>query len=74
MIQEVFKGFGIEILRREGKPYLRYDSGHFVTQMKEDEVSEDEAAKAQLSEADAYQVLLAVQAREPKSGGLKASV
>ncbi|PQQ65693.1 hypothetical protein [Acetivibrio saccincola] len=54
----VFSGFGIEIIKREGKFFVRYDSGETVSNMIEKEITEDEAIKAQKSEKDAYEVLL----------------
>ena len=60
---EVFSGNGIQILQRASKYFIRYDAGHFATQMREDEISPQEAERAQISEEDAYQVLLVVQQR-----------
>jgi hypothetical protein len=60
----VFAGFGIEVLERDGHFFIRYDSGEIAVNMREDEVSAEEAAKAQLSEQDAYEVLLACQRRQ----------
>jgi hypothetical protein len=56
-----FAGFGIEIINRSERYYLRYDAGELVVKMVEIEITEDEAGRAQLSEKDAYEVILAHQ-------------
>lgn len=61
----VFTGFGIEVIEREGHFFIRYDSGEIAVNLREDEVSEEEAVRAQRSERDAYEVLLACQRRQP---------
>ena len=58
---EIFSGFGIHIFDRAGRYFVRYDTGHFATEMTECEITKQEAERAQLSENDAYQVLLATQ-------------
>lgn len=63
-----FSDFGIELLRRNNALYVRYDAGHFVAQMREDLISEHEAAQAMQSERGAYQILLAIQNRLIASG------
>jgi hypothetical protein len=59
----IFSDFGIEIIKRDERFFIRYDAGEIVVQLREDEISADEAAKAQRSEEDAYEVLLACQQR-----------
>lgn len=54
-----FSGFGVDIFRRSGKYFIQADAGEIVIQMQEDEITEEEALKAQKSERDAYEVLLA---------------
>ena len=66
MTDRFFEGFGIEILRRNNQLFIRYDAGHFVIQMVETEITEDEAQKAQISEQDAYEVILETQRRSGK--------
>jgi hypothetical protein len=56
--QHVFSGFGIEILRRSDRYFLRYDAGELVVQMRELELSADDAFLAAQSEQSAYQVIL----------------
>lgn len=63
MEEKIFSGFGVEILKRDGRYFIRYDAGEIVVQMREDEITEVEAAKAQHSEKDAYEVLLACERR-----------
>jgi len=65
MAETLFSGFGVEIIRRDGRLYARYDGGYHVCQMREDEITEEEAARAQRSEKDAYEVLLACERRAP---------
>ena len=54
----IFSGFGIEIIKREGRFFVKYDSGEIVSNVIEKEITEDEAIKAQKSEKDAYEMLL----------------
>jgi hypothetical protein len=54
----VFNKFGIRIFRRDDRIFIEFDAGHIASQYKQVEVTEEEAAKAQLSEKDAYEVLL----------------
>lgn len=64
MMEEiVFIGFGIEIIRRNGRLFIRYDSGELVSKILEDEITETEMSKAQKSERDAYEVLLECERR-----------
>ena len=57
----VFADFGIEIVERSGKLYIVVDSGRIAGRMEEIEITKEEAAKAQKSEQDAYEVLIARQ-------------
>lgn len=59
----IFSNYGVEIIKREGRFLIRYDAGEIVVEVREDEITEEEAAKAQKSEEDAYEVLLACQRR-----------
>lgn len=63
MNEVIFSDFGIEIIKRDERLFIRYDAGEIVVQTREDEISAGEAAKAQRSEEDAYEVLLACQQR-----------
>jgi hypothetical protein len=62
-IEKVFSGFGVEIIKRDGKLFIQYDEGELVVQMTEKEITEEESIKAQNSEMDAYEVLLACERR-----------
>lgn len=59
----VFSGFGIEIIKKEGKFFVKYDSGEIVSKVIEKEITEEEAIKAQKSEKDAYEMLLSRERR-----------
>ncbi len=60
MKETIFTDYGIELYRMGGKLFIRYDAGHIVPEMREDEVTEPESLRAQRSERDAYRVLLEV--------------
>lgn len=64
MSDPIFSGFGVEIFSRDGRFFIRYDAGEIAVQMREDEITAEEASKAQKSEKDAYEVLLACERRE----------
>ena len=68
MEKMIFSGFGIDIIERDEGLFVRYDSGTIVSQLRELPISKGEAAKAQISEKDAYDVILACQLREANSG------
>jgi hypothetical protein len=63
MNELVYSGNGVEIFRHGAKLYVRYDEGHFVPEMREGEITAQEALRAQESEQGAYEVLVAVQNR-----------
>lgn len=56
-----FSRFGVTVVERDGRLFARYDGGEIVVEFREDEISEQEAAKIQTSEKDAYEVILACQ-------------
>jgi hypothetical protein len=58
MTEEFFDDYGITLLRRDSRVWVRYDAGGVVGQMREDEVSEGQAIRLQLGEQSAYEVLL----------------
>lgn len=64
----IFAEFGIEIVKRDGALFIRYDAGHLAVQMREDEISETEAKQAMRGEKDAHQVLLAIERKLTESG------
>lgn len=59
MNEKIFSGFGVEIFQRGGRFFIQYDAGEIAVQMREQEVTEEEATRAQRSEKDAYEVILA---------------
>jgi hypothetical protein len=61
MTEQVFEEYGIILLKRDDKFFVRYDAGHFVVQMREDEVSEQQALRLQQGEQAAHEVLLEVE-------------
>lgn len=61
MDKMIFSDFGIDIVQKDDKYFLRYDSGELVVKMEEIEITEDESIKAQKSEQDAYEVILSHQ-------------
>lgn len=63
MDKMIFVGFGVEIFARNGRIFIRYDTGEIVSKIQEDEITEEEVIKAQISERDAYEVLLACERR-----------
>jgi hypothetical protein len=56
--QYVFSGFGIEILQRSGRYFLGYVAGELVVQVRELELSAEDAALAAQSEQSVYEVIL----------------
>lgn len=64
MSEAIFSGFGIDIIRRDGRLFVQFDAGGMSIDEREVEITEAEAAKAQLSEKDAYQLLLSFEQQE----------
>jgi propanediol utilization protein len=60
----IFSDYGIDIFERNGKKYIRYDAGELVVQMREIQITEEEAVKAQISAKDAYNVIIACENRK----------
>jgi len=57
-MEKIFSDYGIEICKGDGKYFLRYDSGEIVARLEDIEISEEDALRAQLSEKDAYWVII----------------
>jgi hypothetical protein len=55
--QHVYSGFGIEILRRSDRYFLRYDAGKLVVQIRELELSPEDVVLAAQNEQSAYEVI-----------------
>ncbi len=60
-MKRIFYGYGIEIIQSDCKYYIVYDEGHFVIKYVEQEITEEEAIKAQKSSEDAYEVVIKYQ-------------
>lgn len=54
----IFTGHGIRVLKIDSRFFIDYDAGGIAVQIRQVEVSEQEAERAQLSERDAYEVLI----------------
>lgn len=61
----VFSGFGCTILCRDGRYFIRYDSGGIASWLLENEIPTTDVEKAMKSEKDAYEVILSAE-RERK--------
>lgn len=57
-MKKIFEEYGVEILTEKRKYYVKYDAGEIVEQFDTIEISESDAMRAQLSEKDAYDVIL----------------
>lgn len=60
----LFNDYGIVLIERNGQYYIKYYSGGIVMHETEERISLYEARKAQLSEKDAYEVLIAIEKRQ----------
>ena len=60
MTEQIFQDYGVTLLRREGKLFVRYDAGGIAVKIREDEVSEQQALRLQQGAQSAYEVLLEV--------------
>jgi hypothetical protein len=57
------KGGGLDVFERSGRFYVRYDAGAHILEMREDEVSREEAVQAAESADGANKVILAFEVR-----------
>ena len=60
----IFTGYGVDVIFEEGEYYIQYDAGTIAMINKKAKITSEEALKAQLSEKDAYEVIIAAQNRE----------
>lgn len=60
---------GLEVVRRDGRYFVRYDAGAHQVAWREDELTGEEFERLRLSRQDEYAVLLGVQRRVSASGG-----
>jgi hypothetical protein len=64
MEEIIFEDYGMVIIKRNGRYYIKYDAGELAAIMRENEITEDEVEKAKKSEQDAYEVILASEERD----------
>lgn len=64
MSEIIFAGFGVDIVSEENEYYIQYDAGTIAMIAKKSKITPEEASKAQKSERDAYEVIIAAQNRE----------
>ncbi|MDF7785473.1 hypothetical protein G5574_04370 [Pantoea stewartii] len=64
MNELMFSGYGVDIIKRNDEYYIRYDSGTIAMYEIKSKISFYEVLKAQKSERDAYEVIIATQSRE----------
>ncbi len=64
MSEIIFTGFGVDISIEENEYYILYDAGTIAMIEKKSKITPEEASKAQKSEKDAYEVIIATQKRE----------
>ena len=50
--------FGCQVVEKENRLFIRFDSGQFASKIIEYEITEKEANKVSISEYDAYQVII----------------
>lgn len=67
MNEVIFTDFGVDIIKRNGEYFIQYDTGAIAMIKKESKITPEEALKAQKSENDAYEVIIATQTREGKN-------
>ena len=60
----IFNNYGVILIEREGRFLIRFYSGGIVMKEEEEELSIDEAKKVQMSEKDAYEVLIAIEKKK----------
>lgn len=65
---KVFETIGLEIWKREGRYFIRYDAGAHQIAIREDAISEAEAQQAMRDVTSATQVLFAVESRLRRAG------
>lgn len=68
MRELIYDDGGVAVLKDGSKYYVRYDAGAHQVAIREDEISEDEAKQVMAGEAEATQVLFAVQRRLTLAG------
>ncbi|MGE5405930.1 MAG: hypothetical protein ACM3PP_13465 [Candidatus Saccharibacteria bacterium] len=69
MDELIFSSPTCRIFRRDGKHFIRYDSGELVSKLVENEISKEEVKKIEKSVENEYEVIIAAQNREYKRTG-----
>jgi hypothetical protein len=69
MEERIYSANGIEIWRRADRFFICYDAGSHMAQLREDEITAEEAIEATLGEANATDVLFRLQRRILAGGG-----
>ena len=64
MSELIFSGYGVDILKTDGRFYIVYDTGGIGSCDKQSEITAQEVLEAQKSENDAHSVLLRCEKRE----------
>jgi hypothetical protein len=67
MNKVLWSDFGVELIQKNDRLFIRYDSGELVMSYVEDEITEVEATSLQRGEDEAYKVILAAQNRRFKN-------
>lgn len=62
----IFNNYGVILIEREGRLFIRLYSGGMVMKEEEEEVSIDAAKKVQVSEKDTCEVLISIENRKNK--------
>ncbi|HBF38811.1 MAG TPA: hypothetical protein DDW50_16020 [Firmicutes bacterium] len=60
-MEVIFENSWLELLKRDGKYFLRFDAGELAVQMQELEITPEEAAKVRKNPDDAYPIILKYQ-------------
>lgn len=67
-MEVIFSGYGIELLKRDGRFYISYDAGHINIMYVEEEISEQEMIDAQKGGEHVDRVIRACQQRAESQG------
>ena len=67
MNKVLWSDFGVELIKKNDRLFIRYDSGGLVMSYVEDEITEVEATLLQRGEDEAYKVILAAQNRRSEN-------
>ena len=54
----IFEDYGIEIILRENRYFIKYDAGELLIKYEEIEITKEEADRAQQGEKNAYEVII----------------